>query len=50
MHPDERAAGTRSILRNDWALRWYERVVRHFHLEDVRRGSYRFGPVTDLRA
>jgi uncharacterized protein (DUF58 family) len=26
-------------------LTWYERVVRHFHLEDVRRGSHRFGPV-----
>ncbi len=35
-------------LRNDWALAWYERVVRHFHLDDIRRGSYRFGPV-DLR-
>ena len=32
------------LLRNDWALAWYERVVRHFHLEHVRRGSYRFGP------
>jgi uncharacterized protein (DUF58 family) len=34
------------LLRNDWALTWYERVVRHFHLEHVRRGSYRFGPAT----
>jgi uncharacterized protein (DUF58 family) len=33
------------LLRNDWALAWYERVVRHFHLDDLRRGSYRFGPV-----
>jgi len=33
------------LLRNDWALQWYERVVRHFHLDDLRRGSYRFGPV-----
>jgi uncharacterized protein (DUF58 family) len=33
------------LLRNDWALAWYERVVRHFHLDGLRRGSYRFGPV-----
>ncbi|HET7141849.1 MAG TPA: DUF58 domain-containing protein [Candidatus Limnocylindria bacterium] len=32
------------LLRNDWALGWYERVVRHFHIDHVRRGSYRFGP------
>jgi uncharacterized protein (DUF58 family) len=32
------------VLRNDWALAWYERVVRHFHLDNLRRGSYRFGP------
>ena len=34
------------VLRNDWALAWYERVVRHFHLDNVRRGSYRFGPAS----
>ncbi|HEX6655754.1 MAG TPA: DUF58 domain-containing protein, partial [Candidatus Limnocylindria bacterium] len=34
------------VLRNDWALGWYERVVRHFHLDGVRRGSYRFGPAS----
>jgi uncharacterized protein (DUF58 family) len=33
------------LLRNGWALAWYERVVRHFHLDDVRRGTYPFGPV-----
>lgn len=33
------------VLRNGWALAWYERVVRHFHLDDVRRGTYEFGPV-----
>ena len=33
-----------SILRNTWALTWYERVVRHFHLDDLRRGSYEVGP------
>ncbi|HEY8921449.1 MAG TPA: DUF58 domain-containing protein [Candidatus Limnocylindria bacterium] len=44
MHVDEYQQGTH-LLRNDWALQWYERVVRHFHLDDVRRGSYRFGPV-----
>jgi uncharacterized protein (DUF58 family) len=32
------------LLRNDWALGWYERVVRHFHIDNVRRGNYRFGP------
>lgn len=34
------------LLRNDWALAWYERVVRHFHLDNVRRGSYQFGPAS----
>ena len=43
-HPDARQPDSLN-LRNDWALRWYERVVRHFHLEEVRRGSHRFGPV-----
>jgi uncharacterized protein (DUF58 family) len=33
------------ILHNAWALAWYERVVRHFHLDDLRRGVYEFGPV-----
>jgi uncharacterized protein (DUF58 family) len=41
---DENQRGT-VLLRNDWALAWHERVVRHFHIDDVRRGSYRFGPV-----
>jgi uncharacterized protein (DUF58 family) len=44
MHRDADRQGT-LLLRNDWALAWYERVVRHFHLDDLRRGSYRFGPV-----
>jgi uncharacterized protein (DUF58 family) len=44
MHVDEYQQGTR-LLRNDWALQWHERVVRHFHIDEVRRGSYRFGPV-----
>lgn len=44
MQLDEYQLGTR-LLRNDWALQWYERVVRHFHIDEVRRGSYRFGPV-----
>jgi len=26
----------RRSLRNTWALGWYERVIRHFHLEDRR--------------
>ena len=44
MQVDEYQQGT-LLLRNDWALQWYERVVRHFHLDNLRRGSYRFGPV-----
>lgn len=35
----------RRILHNEWSLAWYERVVRHFHLDDVRRGVYELGPV-----
>ncbi|HEX2194924.1 MAG TPA: DUF58 domain-containing protein [Candidatus Limnocylindria bacterium] len=35
----------RRILHNAWSLAWYERVVRHFHLDDLRRGVYEFGPV-----
>lgn len=41
-HADERQH--RRILRNTWALTWYERVVRHFHLDDLRRGWYELGP------
>ena len=37
--------GERRILHNAWALAWFERVVRHFHLDAVRRGVYDFGPV-----
>jgi hypothetical protein len=33
------------ILHNGWALAWYERVVRHFHLDRLRRGTFPFGPV-----
>jgi uncharacterized protein (DUF58 family) len=44
MQVDEDQRGT-VLLRNDWALAWHERVVRHFHIDEVRRGSYRFGPV-----
>lgn len=43
MPRDDQRQGT-LLLRNDWALAWYERVVRHFHLDNVRRGSFRFGP------
>ncbi|HET9496730.1 MAG TPA: DUF58 domain-containing protein [Candidatus Limnocylindria bacterium] len=35
----------RKSLRNTWALGWYERVVRHYHLEATRRGLFEFGPV-----
>jgi uncharacterized protein (DUF58 family) len=35
----------RRILHNAWALAWYERVVRHFHLDGLKRGVYDFGPV-----
>jgi uncharacterized protein (DUF58 family) len=34
----------RRILFNAWSLAWYERVVRHFHVDADRRGSYEFGP------
>jgi len=44
MDLDEGGSG-RQVLHNGWALTWYERVVRHFHLDDVRRGTYEFGPV-----
>ena len=40
---DERLG--RRVLANAWALAWFERVVRHFHLEATRRGLYEFGPV-----
>lgn len=35
----------RRSLRNTWALGWYERVIRHYHLEARRRGVFEFGPV-----
>jgi uncharacterized protein (DUF58 family) len=35
----------RRSLRNTWALGWYERVIRHFHLEARHRGVFEFGPV-----
>ncbi|HEX2142760.1 MAG TPA: DUF58 domain-containing protein, partial [Candidatus Limnocylindria bacterium] len=37
--------GGRRILHNAWSLAWYERVIRHFHLDDLRRGVYDLGPV-----
>jgi uncharacterized protein (DUF58 family) len=40
---DDVTAGRRS-LRNTWALGWYERVIRHYHLEATRRGVFEFGP------
>ncbi|HTI29390.1 MAG TPA: DUF58 domain-containing protein [Methylomirabilota bacterium] len=40
---DERLG--RRVLANAWALTWFERVVRHFHLDASRRGLYEFGPV-----
>lgn len=44
MDGDDERLGRR-VLANAWALAWYERVVRHFHLEATRRGLYEFGPV-----
>lgn len=44
MERDDERIGRR-VLSNAWALAWYERVVRHFHLEASRRGRYEFGPV-----
>ncbi len=41
-HADDRQH--RRLLRNTWALTWYERVVRHFHLDQLRRGAYEIGP------
>jgi uncharacterized protein (DUF58 family) len=41
---DDEAVRRRS-LRNTWALGWYERVIRHFHLEARHRGVFEFGPV-----
>jgi uncharacterized protein (DUF58 family) len=35
----------RRSLRNTWALGWYERVIRHYHLEAGRRGVFEFGPI-----
>ena len=34
----------RMVLHNAWALAWFERVIRHFHLEARRRGVYELGP------
>jgi uncharacterized protein (DUF58 family) len=34
----------RRILHNAWSLAWYERVVRHFHIDADRRGAYELGP------
>jgi uncharacterized protein (DUF58 family) len=44
MDRDDERLGRR-VLTNAWALAWFERVVRHFHLEARRRGLYEFGPV-----
>jgi uncharacterized protein (DUF58 family) len=44
MEPDDERLGRR-VLANTWALAWFERVVRHFHLDARRRGLYEFGPV-----
>jgi uncharacterized protein (DUF58 family) len=44
MDGDDERLGRR-VLANTWALAWFERVVRHFHLEARRRGLYEFGPV-----
>ncbi|MEP7040396.1 MAG: DUF58 domain-containing protein [Chloroflexota bacterium] len=44
MERDDERLGRR-VLTNAWALTWFERVVRHFHLDAARRGLYEFGPV-----
>lgn len=44
MERDDERLGRR-VLANAWALTWFERVVRHFHLDAARRGLYEFGPV-----
>ena len=35
------SASAGGSLRNAWALTWFERVVRHFHLDAARRGLLR---------
>jgi uncharacterized protein (DUF58 family) len=35
----------RRLLPNTWALAPFERVIRHFHLDALRRGRYELGPV-----
>jgi uncharacterized protein (DUF58 family) len=35
----------RCVLQNLLALRWYERVTRHYRLRCPERGEHRFGPV-----
>jgi len=32
-------------LQNSWSLLWFERVIRHLHIEARRRGVFAFGPV-----
>jgi uncharacterized protein (DUF58 family) len=44
MERDDERLGRR-VLANTWALTWFERVVRHFHVDAARRGLYEFGPV-----
>ena len=38
----------RRHLDNAWSLAWFERVVRHYHIDAERRGSFEFGPVRVL--
>ena len=35
----------RRHLHNAWSLAWFERVVRHYHIDAERRGHFEFGPV-----
>jgi uncharacterized protein (DUF58 family) len=35
----------RRHLHNAWSLAWFERVVRHYHIDADRRGHFEFGPV-----
>lgn len=52
LHPDNAivaeekllSTGARRRLVNVLSMRWYERVVRRYHLKGTRRGIWHFGP------
>ena len=34
------------VLSNFWAVRWYHKITRTYHIHATRRGFHNFGPVT----